>query len=429
MKKKLFYLLLVFMLFPMVVNAASSNISAPSSVEAGNNVTAIINLKGVAAWNLKASGSGNTSGCSIHEVGDSGTGKNTDKSFKITCKATKIGFITFKYSGDVTSSDGKNINISGSKTINVVKPREKSNNNNLKSLSVDGSTLIPGFNKDTLEYTVELDSDVEKITINASKEDGYASIKGTGSFDVVEGNNKFEIVVTSETGNSKTYTINANVKDNNPIIKTLDGKEYSVVKRNSSLETPPKFTTTNVTINEKSIPAFYNEERDITLVGLKDDNGNIRYAKIDKETLEVSKYDTLSYGDKVIVLEDNSETVENYEKVSKEINGVSLEVYQNSKENDFILVYGMDLNTGNKNFYKYDLVDNTLQRYNNSVINDLSANLNNKLSEYKTILFVLIGLSGLLLVLFIVSVGSKSKMRKKYTKMINEKKKIVKEKE
>ena len=80
-----------------------------------------------------------------------------------------------------------------------MKPREKSTNNNLKDLSVEGYSISPSFDKNTLEYTVNLESNVEKIKINATKEDGYASVSGVGEKDVQEGDNKFA-------GTGKEYT-------------------------------------------------------------------------------------------------------------------------------------------------------------------------------------------------------------------------------
>ena len=155
MKKNIFLVLLVgILLFPLAVNAEGSASISASDVVNGNKAKATLNLKNVAAWDIRIEGSGATNGCSIHEVGDSGSGNNINKSFSVECKATSLGTITFTYSGDITSADGTNTPISGNKKINVVKPRDKSSNNNLKTLSVDGYTLTPEFDKEVLEYNL-----------------------------------------------------------------------------------------------------------------------------------------------------------------------------------------------------------------------------------------------------------------------------------
>ena len=117
----------------------------------------------------------------------------------------------------------------GNKTLTItvnepvyVPPKTYSSNNYLKSLSIDGYSLSPEFNKDTTEYTVEVPNGTDKITIDASKEDSTASISGTGEKEVAEGTNKFEINVEAENGNSSgravIYDSNNNDVTNNYII-------------------------------------------------------------------------------------------------------------------------------------------------------------------------------------------------------------------
>ena len=95
-------------------------------------------------------------------------------------------------------------------TINVVREAQVlSNNANLTDLKVDGTT-VAGFNKDTLTYTLSaVENDKTSINITATAEESHATITGTGSKNLVVGNNSFEVVVTAEDGTTKkTYTIN-----------------------------------------------------------------------------------------------------------------------------------------------------------------------------------------------------------------------------
>ena len=66
--------------------------------------------------------------------------------------------------------------------------------------------------------------------VNAEKADSYASLSGGGEITVSEGDNRIEIKVTSETGNEKTYVINAVVKDSNPITTTIDNIIIAIVE-------------------------------------------------------------------------------------------------------------------------------------------------------------------------------------------------------
>ena len=364
-------LIIMFLSTTKVYAAGSASISASNTVVNGNNITATVTLKDMAAWNINITGSGATNGCSTKEVGDSGNGQNTTKKFYLTCKANKLGTITFNFSGDITSSDGVNKTVSGSKKVTVVKPREKSTNNNLKSLSVEGYTLSPEFNKDTLEYTVELEASVEKIMVNAEKADSYASLSGGGEITVSEGDNRIEIKVTSETGSEKTYVINAVVKDSNPITTTIDNKELTVVKKASSLTKPDLFEETKIQINDMEVPAFYNETTKTTLVGLRDENGKIELYIYDQEKNSYQKYLSLHSTEIHLIQKEAKGTPEGYQKVTKKIDDIEYTAYQKDKS-DFLLLYGIVLENGNEGWYSYDTKEKTLQRYNKDIVESIT---------------------------------------------------------
>ena len=364
-------LIIMFLSTTKVYAAGSASISASNTVVNGNNITATVTLKDMAAWNINITGSGATNGCSTKEVGDSGNGQNTTKKFYLTCKANKLGTITFNLSGDITSSDGVNKAVSGSKKVTVVKPREKSTNNNLKSLSVEGYSLSPEFNKDTLEYTVELEASVEKIMVNAEKADSYASLSGGGEITVSEGDNRIEIKVTSETGSEKTYVINAVVKDSNPITTTIDNKELTVVKKASSLTKPDLFEETKIQINDMEVPAFYNETTKTTLVGLRDENGKIELYIYDQEKNSYQKYLTLVDTEFHLIQKEAKGIPEGYQKVTKKIDDIEYTAYQKDKS-DFLLLYGIVLENGNEGWYSYDTKEKTLQRYNKDIVESIT---------------------------------------------------------
>ena len=343
MKRINYLLITILFLFPTCVNAASVSLKANStSIVNGNSVTVTATISDSAAiffteGTLTCSGAGVNKSTSMSW--DNTDNSKKSKSFSLTVKSSQVGTITCKTSGvkftGGSSSGWTNLS-SKTVTINVVKPREKSTNNNLKSLSVEGYSISPSFNKDTLEYTVNLESNIEKIKINASKEDGYASLSGTGEKEVQEGDNKFEIVVTSETGKSKVYTLNAIVKDSNPIIKTINGNEYTVIKRESALTKPDSFEETKVMINEIEIPAFYNEKTAITLIGLKDSGGNVHLYQYNQKDDTYTKYETLTSISQTIIFENTDEEIEGYEPITTTINEKEYNVYQNKNNKDYV---------------------------------------------------------------------------------------------
>ena len=106
-------------------------------------------------------------------------------------------------SGDILSGSGSSV------TIKMSAP--KSTNNFLKSLSVSEGKI--NFNKATTAYNITVDNKVDKLTLNAEQEDEKASITGTGAKTLKLYKNTFKVVVTSESGAKKTYTINVVRKD------------------------------------------------------------------------------------------------------------------------------------------------------------------------------------------------------------------------
>lgn len=83
----------------------------------------------------------------------------------------------------------------------------KSSNNRLNGLSVDGYSLTPTFSSDNTNYSLIVENEVESIEVSAGAADGNASISGRGTHKLSVGDNTINIVVTAENGDTKTYTI------------------------------------------------------------------------------------------------------------------------------------------------------------------------------------------------------------------------------
>lgn len=369
---------ILIMLPSSYVDAASIRLrSSSSSVTQGNKVTVTATISdGMAIFftegKLVCTGAGVNKETSLSfENMDNNVKQH---SFSLSITPTQTGKVTCKTVGAkyTGGSSGNWTNIENkSLTINVVKPREKSTNNNLKSLSVEGYTLSPEFNKDTLEYTVELEASVEKIMVNAEKADSYASLSGGGEIAVSEGDNRIEIKVTSETGKEKVYVINAVVKDSNPITTTVENKKLTVVKKASSLTKPDLFEETKIKINEMEIPAFYNEATKTTLVGLRDENGKIELYIYDQDKNSYQKYLTLVGTEFHLIQKEAKGIPEGYQKVTKKIDDIEYTAYQKNKS-DFLLLYGTILENGNEGWYSYDTKEKTLQRYNKDIVESIT---------------------------------------------------------
>ena len=86
----------------------------------------------------------------------------------------------------------------------------KSNNNFLQTLKVKDYELTPEFDKQTLEYTLNLPSNVKEITVEAKADDDKAKIEGIGVRKITENKTDYRVDVTSESGTVRTYIIKIN---------------------------------------------------------------------------------------------------------------------------------------------------------------------------------------------------------------------------
>lgn len=396
--------------------AGSASISASANyVEEGSKVTFYINLKNVAAWDLTGQGYGATSGCSLGDqgVGDSGTGANINKTLSVTCKTTSVGQVSFSISGNISSANGNNIektSVNTSKIVVVTEPREKDTNNYLKSIGVKDYKITPEFNKDTMEYTVDVPATVNKVTIEAEKESSYATVEGTGEKEVDEGANTFEIKVTSETGVERIYKITVNVKDENPINITIDGEEYTIMKNLKNVETPSTYETTTVKINEFDIPAFHSETSGYTLVGVKNSEGKQLLAIYNEDENTYTLYNETKSDQLLLYIMKITEEKEGFIKSTVTINDITYDALKLNENSNYILIYAMDIVTAEKNYYVYDKDNNSYVVYNDELMNKYKE----ETEKYKqVILYGGVGAVAIIFILLIICLRKPKRSKKK----------------
>lgn len=122
--------------------------------------------------------------------------------------------------------------------ITINRPDNRSDNNNLRSLSTNNGSI--SFNKNNTNYSLNVESNVSSINISAEKEDGRASfVNGAGprTVNLNYGDNRFEIKVRSEKGNVKTYVINVHRKDDRSTNNNLKSLKVSEGKINFDKDT------------------------------------------------------------------------------------------------------------------------------------------------------------------------------------------------
>ena len=419
--------------------AASASISVTSStnkIVVGNTFTVTIKISSSAvlgSWDFTPSYDSSkfklTSGeTSVADVGD-GVIKSKSYTYKFKAIGTGTGSITVKSAGAIAWDDESKMGLSiGSKSVTVITQAELqasySKNNNLKGLSVEGLTLSPEFNKDTTKYTAEADANTNSIRIIANKEDSKAHVSGDGYKDVSEGENKFEITVIAENGSTKVYTVVVNVIDPNPIEVTINGEKYTVVKRESNLEAPETFEKTTITINDQTIPAFYNEINDYTLIGLKNKDGDTSLYIYNKEKNTYSLYSEVKLDQIKIYPLPMDMNIKDYSKTNIKINDVDFEALR-YKNSEYYVIKARDFSNGKDNYFTYDSITNTIIRYTD----ENTKPLQEELSLYKKLIIIL-GAETVFVIFVLISIlisrlRNNNKRKKILRKRINEEKELI----
>lgn len=384
--KKISYILLLVIGFMITLKVNAFSINGPSYVYVGENIAVTVEAYGLTGRFDITSNNGY-----IASGGTSDWLENQTKTYYFTATGVGCANITVNAT-NVSDSEGNEISGSRITTVCVQERyvpqqiyvnRTYSDNNNLSGLNIDGYELTPGFNKDTLEYTVELIPGTEKININTSLESDVASVRGNGEVEVTDGMNTINITVIAENGNEKTYVIKAHMEEKDPIIIKMDNEEYTLIKKREYIKPIDGYKESTVKIKGFDIPTLYNEITGYTLVGLKDSDGNINMYLYDAKNGEYKDYVELTYNRiNLFILKDEDSK---YEQVNIKIGNEDVIAYKYKGSKDYYLLYGTNTNTGATGYYLYDSIEDTVQRYSSDILDSVMLEKN----KYFTLIIIL----------------------------------------
>jgi hypothetical protein len=445
--RKLLLIIVGLLIFPNIVNASSGSISisAPSTGVVGNNMKVTVTVSSgtaMGAWEYALSYdrtylelSSSPDGANGNKVVGYATNSSTkSKSYTFSFKVKKSGSTTLR----ITDSDGYGMNgeadqmkfSNGSKTV-TLKTQEEieasySKDAYLKSLGVEGYSVTPEFDKEKYEYELEVENEVEKIEINARVNDANASVAGIGEKELIEGPNKFEIVVTAQKGNSLTYTLTVTRKELDPIKVTIDNKELTIVRRKDTLPTElTGMVEKTVQYEGEEIPALYSDITDITVVGVKNEEGNI-FTYVFENGSITNPYIELSSNIKGIVPlnVEESKDFKEYKIKEIEIEGLKIKAYVLKDDSKFAVIYALDATNNEKKYYTYDMESKTIMLYNNEIKDFYT----NQINMYR---YVVLGAIGVVIILLLILLFRKPKkvVSKKDLEKIDEEDTIIEVKE
>lgn len=392
-------------------------------------------------------------------------------------------------SNDATDIEGNTISLGGtSATVKVenqatVKPDEpqKSDDNSLSSLSLSSGTLSPSFKKNTTKYTATVGYDVSKVVVTAKvKEPAVVeSVTGNGTVNLKVGENTIKVVVRAENGVTKTYTIvvtrkaqetttpptsesESQSESEQPVVNEMlqwNGEQLQAVEEIPADKIPASFESTLLVVNGQQMQGLSFANGDLKVLYLNNTNNAGSLYVYDEVQQTIYPFIKLtSEKSYVMVLlpdEQNAPAPEGFESCTLSIEGKGLvSAYQlkettpagteeledstmswnlfapttvyaaEPKANDFYLIYCMN-DAGEKNWYMYDSVEETFQRYlattpsvqvdgNDSDLDSKVAALQKELNTAKMTQYIIVAIAAaviftLVVVIIVMAVRNRNK--------------------
>ena len=425
------------------------------SVTVGNQVTVSMKITTDGAEGLGASDvmleydssalefvsgtSANGGAGSVRVLGTMESVGQTTFNFSLTFKTLKAGTtnITVK-SQEVYDSNSQAVSLShvGSSAVKVNAPATYSRDANLSSLTISPGELSPAFSPDVTDYTATVSGDVEKITVSAPANDSKATVVVSGNDGLQIGENEIVCKVTAEDGTTvKNYTIKVTKTEggetpeaSEPADAGAEGsgmtaavgeENWQVAASFDEAALPAGFTSTQIDYNGTQVQAGWNEAEGLTLLYMTNDAGEGDFFLYNSENGTFAPYVTVKMAEKTIIvlpvseIPEGTEIPDGFEACSIDIGSHTVSGWIWAADDDsvpeYCVVYGMNSN-GEKNFYRYDQKEMTLQRYfqdpdaesAKTKLASLAEEYNSLLDDYSIRGWLIVGLFAVCIVLIIV---------------------------
>lgn len=409
MRKKLCLIMFSLCMFFCLMNRLEAfSIGAAGSVYQNSSVAVTIDATGlIGKFNVTSSDN------SVLAGGDSIWIENSQVTLYFT--ASNVGTATITVTAyDVSDLSGNEYSGSRSTSVSVIKKNTStpidinktySDNNYLSELGIEGYELDKAFDKETLEYNVTLEPGTSTINVIATKEDDKSNVRGNGEVSVTEGINTIEVVVTAENGNERIYKISVRVDEKDPIEVNVNKSKYTVIKRREVLNKPEGYEETTVKINGFEIPAYYNEITKVTLVGLKDEVGNIKLYSYNPSNGKYLKYNEYAFNKMNLYIHEDLKS--KYDSTQIKINDEEVTAYKLKGVKGYYLVYATNTLTGYEGYYLYDTEENSVQRYNTALLDKVTS----EKDKYFSIVLVMSCVCFLTMLFLLIEVNRDSKRK------------------
>ncbi len=307
---------------------------------------------------------------------------------------------------NVTSVKGK---------VTVTTPEVASGDNSLKKLVIYGVdsnkkthklSFKPSFAADKTEYSLEVGSNIEKLSVTATPNDSKATVKVSG-LKLAEGDNVTTIKVTAENGDSKIYYIYTEKEeaddkeeettkkpDNNdkPEEPKPEGEYIEVMVGEKTMYIPIKlgnvtlpegFELVDYVYKEKNVQAAKGLSKNILIFHVLDENKeNGSFYIYDEAGDKFYPMVNIQTGEKmytIVSVPADFTVPEGFVANTFKIAGKETSGWTYGEVSDFVYVYAMNWD-GACAIYCYDTVEKTMQRVSEYMAN---SNLSTQLEALK----------------------------------------------
>lgn len=301
--------------------------------------------------------------------------KSNKFSFVFTAIAAGSSNIQIADCNWVVGMSNEEAPFTGASASITVSDAAKSDNANLKSLSLSKGTLSPKFSASKTSYTATVATSVTEVKVYATAQDSGAKVEIAGESVLKDGENIRTVTVTAPSGAQKVYTIKITrsdltaepepeVPEVNPLETTVDGASYIVLNDISGIALPAGFSVATAEFNGTEVSVAKDADGNYTLYYLKAaDSEAVEPYLLNGDAFERLQY--VAIGDKIYIFADfpaELTAAEGYYETAVKIGDFSVKAFavSDSEFTDFYYVYCFYDN--GFRIYRYDSKENVLQR-------------------------------------------------------------------
>lgn len=245
----------------------------------------------------------------------------------------------------------------------------------LMSLIVRGATISPQFVSSKTSYSAKTAN--SSISISAMAASSQATVSGTGSFDLNNGANQFNVVVKAGNGATQTYSISVTrtskettsqqTKTTNTVTTTYKGKKYTVADNLSKVPFPENFGISSTVLGSRTVVAIKHQKASLYAVYLRDSSNKGAFYIVKNKKVS-GLLNIISIDDHEYISLSHDAPSDNMEKVmlklgSKSVTGYK---YKDDAYKNYTLIYLLG-NHKKPYFYAYEESEGTLQKAVTSV--------------------------------------------------------------